>query len=253
MLSEDQRKRYERNILVPGIGEAGQRRLLDASVCIVGLGGLGSASALYLATAGVGHLALIDSDVVELSNLQRQVLHTTGRLGMNKTESAEIALRALNPEIQLEPVQLRLTADNADDLLPACDAVVEATDSFAAKFLINDVCVKHGKPFATAGILALGGQAMFVVPGQTPCLRCAVPAEPEGLPTTSDQGVLGAVPGILGSLEAMAVIRFLAGLWKPHPDGTGAIHSIDGESMHWRTTRFPRNPKCLCQSSGSTS
>jgi adenylyltransferase/sulfurtransferase len=253
MVTSKQRKRYERNILVPGIGESGQQRLLDATVSIVGLGGLGSAAALYLAAAGVGKLTLIDSDAVELSNLQRQVVHTTDRLGMNKAESARIALRALNPEIELEPVQLRLTADNADDLLPACDVVVEATDNFAAKFLINDVCVKHGTPFATAGILALGGQAMFVVPGQTPCLRCAVPAEPEGLPTTSEQGVLGAVPGILGSFEAMAVIRYLVGLWKPHPDGTGAIHSIDGDSMHWRTTRLPQNPTCFCQSSGSTS
>ncbi len=253
MLNEEQRERYERNILVPGFGETGQQRLLEAGVCIVGLGGLGSSAALYLAAAGVGRLGLVDSDVLERSNLQRQVLHTTDRIGMSKTESAAKTLGALNPDITLQTVRVRVTEDNAADLFSAYDVVVEATDNFAAKYLLNDVCLEYGKPFATAGILALSGQALFVVPGQSPCLRCAVPVEPVGVPSTSEQGVLGAVPGILGSLEAMAVIRYLAGLWNPEPDGGGAIHSINGETMRWRSMRFPRNPACRCAPLWSTS
>ena len=246
MLTQEQKERYQRNILIPGIGEAGQERLLNASVCIIGLGGLGSSAALYLAAAGVGRLGLVDSDVLELSNLQRQVLHTTDRLGTTKTQSAEETLRALNPEIRLQSAQMRVSEDNAADLLSAYDLVLEATDNFEAKFLINDVCLEYRKPFATAGILALSGQSMFVVPGQTPCLRCAIPVVPRGVPTSSEQGVLGAVPGVLGSLEAMAAIRYLAGLWNPQPDGAGAVHSIDGEALRWRTTRLPRNPRCRC-------
>jgi adenylyltransferase/sulfurtransferase len=253
MLTQKQKERYNRNILIPGIGEAGQERLMDASVCIIGLGGLGSSAALYLAAAGIGRLGLVDSDVLELSNLQRQVLHNTDRLGMAKTESAKETLGLLNPEISLQSVQTRVTEDNAADLLSAYDLVIEATDNFDTKFLINDVCVEYRKPLATAGILALSGQAMFVVPGQSPCLRCAVPVEPLGLPTTGEQGVLGAVPGILGSLEAMAAIRFLAGLWKPQPGGAGAIYSLDGESLRWRSTCLPRNPKCRCAPLWSTS
>ncbi|HOD49674.1 MAG TPA: HesA/MoeB/ThiF family protein [Candidatus Hydrogenedentes bacterium] len=252
MLSQEQRERYERNILVPGIGESGQRRLLDAGVCIVGLGGLGSAAALYLAAAGLGRLGLVDPDVLELSNLQRQVVHTTARLGMNKAESAAMTLRALNPDCGLQVMPVRITKDNAPGLLTAYDVVVEATDSFSAKFLVNDVCLEYGKPFATAGILALSGQMMFVVPGRTPCLRCAVSDEPLGVPTTNEQGVLGAVPGVLGSLEALAVVRYLAGLWKPQSDGAGAVHSIDGENLRWRTTRLPRNTKCCCAPSWSS-
>ena len=171
MLSQEQRERYQRNILIPGFGESGQERLLDASVCIIGLGGLGSSAALYLAAAGVGRLGLIDSDTLELSNLQRQVLHATDRLGMSKARSAEMTLRALNPGLTLQTVQTRVTGENAASLFSAYDLVVEATDNFAAKFLINDVCLECRTPFATAGILALAGQMMFVVPGKTPCLR----------------------------------------------------------------------------------
>ncbi len=253
MLSQEQRERYQRNILIPGFGESGQERLLDASVCIIGLGGLGSSAALYLAAAGVGRLGLIDSDTLELSNLQRQVLHATDRLGMSKARSAEMTLRALNPGLTLQTVQTRVTGENAASLFSAYDLVVEATDNFAAKFLINDVCLECRTPFATAGILALAGQMMFVVPGKTPCLRCAVPVEPLGVPTTGELGVLGAVPGVLGSLEALAALRFLAGMWQPAADGSGAVLSVEGESLRWRTTRLPRNPSCRCATLWSTS
>lgn len=253
MLNQEQRERYQRNILIPGFGESGQQRLLNASVCIVGLGGLGSPVAFYLAAAGVGRLGLIDSDILELSNLQRQVLHTTERLGMSKAHSAEITLRALNPELILETAQVRVTEENAVDLFSEYDFVVEATDNFEAKFLINDACLTCRKPFTTAGILALSGQMMFVVPGKTPCLRCAVPEEPQGVPTTGELGVLGAIPGVLGSLEALAAIRFLAGLWDPARDGSGDVFSMDGELLRWQATRLPRNPSCPCATLWSAS
>jgi adenylyltransferase/sulfurtransferase len=246
VLTQEQRSRYERNLLIPGIGERGQELLARARVLIVGMGGLGSPAAFYLSAAGVGTLGLIDSDRVELSNLQRQVLHTVSRLGQPKTVSALSALKALNPEVQIETFQERLTAENAPERIRGFDVVVEACDNFEAKFLINDVCSDLKKPFATAGILALSGQAQFVVPGQTPCVRCALPEIPEGVPTTSERGVLGAVPGILGSVEALEVIRWITGLWEPQPGGAGSLHTVDGETMRLHTMRLPRRSDCPC-------
>lgn len=245
-LTEDQRTRYARNILIPGIGEAGQERLRQARVMVVGLGGLGSPLCLYLAAAGVGVLGLLDSDRVELSNLQRQVLHVTPRIGRMKAASAAECLAALNPDVRTEVYPHRVTSGNAPELLREFDVVAEATDNFESKFIVNDVCLTLRKPFATAGILALSGHAQFVAPGQTPCLRCSIPEPPAGTPTTAQQGVLGAVPGILGSIQAMEIIRWIAGLWKPEPDGSGRLHSIDGETMYLRTIRVPRRPDCLC-------
>jgi adenylyltransferase/sulfurtransferase len=212
----------------------------------VGLGGLGSPVALYLAAAGIGTLGLIDSDAVELSNLQRQVLHETGRIGMGKAKSAAVTLRALNPGVRLEVHAVRVTAENARELLQSYDAVVEATDNFEAKFLLNDVCLDLGKPFATAGILALSGHALFVVPGCSPCLRCVSPEVPQGVPTTAEQGVLGAVPGILGSVQALEIIRWAAGFWSARPGGEGLLHSVDGRSMRLATLRVPRQRECRC-------
>ena len=245
-LSNEQTSRYERNILIPGIGTEGQHRLANARVAIVGLGGLGSSVGHYLAAAGIGTLGLIDSDVIELSNLQRQVLHNTARIGLPKVESAELTLSVLNPHIAYERRRVRVTRENAENLLHDFDVVVEASDNFETKFVLNDACVAMRKPLATAGILALSGQEMFIVPGQSPCLRCAIPEVPQGVPTTSQLGVLGAVPGILGSLEAMEVIRYLCGIWKPQPKGNGLLHRVDGETMHFRTLSIPRSTTCGC-------
>lgn len=238
--------RYQRNLLIPGFGQTGQERLSRARVAIVGLGGLGSPVALYLAAAGIGRLGLFDGDAVELSNLQRQVIHDTGRVGVAKVDSAATTLRALNPAVQLDLHATRLSAANAAALLAPYDAVVEATDNFESKFLLNDVCLDLNKPLATAGILALSGQALFVVPGFSPCLRCISPTIPEGVPTTSQQGVLGAVPGILGSVEAMEIIRWAAGLWSAAPDGAGRLHSVDGQTMRLASVRVGRRDGCLC-------
>ncbi len=250
-LTEEQRLRYDRNIRIPGFGEEGQKKLLRSRVLVVGLGGLGSPVGLYLAAAGVGTLGLLDFDVVEPSNLQRQVLHTPLRLGRGKAESACETLAPLNRDVRLRVHALRLTEETGEELFGEYDAVVECSDNFPTKFLLNDLCLRFMKPFATAGILALSGQGMFVVPGRTPCLRCAVPEVPEGVPTTAELGVLGAVPGVLGSLEALELIRYLVGLWRPLPDGRGRLHSVDGDSMRLITLRIPRRPGCRCASLGS--
>lgn len=250
-MDADDAMRYQRNLLIPGFGREGQERLCRTRVAVVGLGGLGSPAGLYLAAAGVGALGLFDSDKVELSNLQRQVLHDTPRLGMSKTDSAATALRALNPSVELDLHAVRLTADNATELLRPYDAVVEATDNFESKFLLNDVCLDLAKPLATAGILALSGQALFVVPGASPCLRCISPIIPQGVPTTAEQGVLGAVPGILGSLEAFEIIRWATGLWQARSDGCGLLHSVDGRTMRLATLRVPRRHDCRCAAIGS--
>jgi molybdopterin/thiamine biosynthesis adenylyltransferase len=245
-LLSEQKQRYDRNIRIPGFGEEGQERLLRSRVLIVGLGGLGSPVAFYLAAAGVGRLGLMDSDTLELSNLQRQVLHTTPRIGQAKADSAHATLAPVNPDVRLEVLNGRLTAENAGGIFAEYDVVVECSDNFETKFLINDMCLAYRKPFATAGILSLSGQGMFVAPGQTPCLRCAVPEVPSGVPTTAELGVLGAVPGILGSLEALEVIRYLVGVWKPQPDGYGLLHSVNGDAMRLTTMRVPRRSQCRC-------
>jgi len=241
---EDRQERYLRNLAIPGFGARGQELLAGSQVLVVGLGGLGSPAAYYLAAAGVGTLGLLDSDVVEESNLQRQVLHGTADIGRRKADSAAEAIAALDPEIRVERIYDRLTAQNARDLIEPFDAVVEATDSFAAKYLINDTCVELKKPFATAGVLELSGQAQFIVPSETACLRCVAPDAPEK--PDGAAGVLGAAAGVLGSLEAMEVIRWLAGLWKPQPDGAALLHSLDGECMRLKTLRVLPQRGCSC-------
>ena len=245
-LSDSARARYARNLLIPGIGEEGQARLAKARVLIVGLGGLGSPAAFYLAAAGVGAIGLADADVVEDSNLQRQIVHAEARVGQTKVASASAALAALNAAVETVAHNVRVTDRNAGQLVAQYDAVIEATDSFASKFVVNDACLRNRIPFATAGVLGMSGQALFVVPGQTACLRCAVPEPPEGVPTTSEQGVLGAAAGILGCIEAQEVLRWIVGVWKPAGDGAGLLHRLDGDAMRFTTMRLERRPDCRC-------
>ncbi|HNR36503.1 MAG TPA: HesA/MoeB/ThiF family protein [Candidatus Hydrogenedentes bacterium] len=244
-LSDQQRARYARNILVPGFGEAGQERCFHARVLIAGLGGLGSPAAYYLAAAGVGTLGLLDFDVVDVSNLQRQILHTTDRIGASKVDSAAAALSALNPDLRIERIYERLTAENAQDILRPYDVVIEASDNFAAKFIVNDACVALRKPFTTAGVSEWGGQMMFVCPGLTACLRCAVPEEPPAPPAPF--GILGAVPGIFGGIEALEALRYLAGQWAPRSDGAALLHTLDGTVMRFRTLPLPPRDECPCR------
>ena len=238
--------RYARNVLVPGVGKGGQNRLTAARVLIVGLGGLGSPAAYYLAAAGVGTLGLMDPDAVNVSNLQRQIIYATADVGRSKTAAAAETLAALNPEVVTERIDERLTPANARDMLVRFDVVVDGSDNFETKFLVNDVCLDLRKPFATAGILAVSGQALFVAPGLTACLRCALPTIPQDAPTTAQVGVLGAVPGMLGSLEALEVVRWIAGLWQEPADGAVRLHALDGETMQLRTVRVPPRSNCRC-------
>lgn len=243
MLTQDERERYARNLLIPNFDVLGQERLHDAKVLVVGLGGLGSPAAFYLAAAGVGTVGLLDSDTVALSNLQRQILHATERVGHPKAASAAETLSRLNPEVTLHGYEERLTEATAPARLGEYDLVVEACDTFEAKFLVNDACVALGKPFTTAGVVGLSGQAMLVAPGRTPCLRCLLPDPPDEI---AGQGVLGAAAGVLGCLEALEALRWLAGLWRPREDGAGRLHRLDGDGMRVTTIETRRRRECRC-------
>lgn len=177
-LNSEQMHRYSRHVLIPEVGEEGQLKLIDARVLLIGAGGLGSPSALYLAAAGVGTLGIVDSDVVDVSNLQRQVLHTTDRVGMSKVESARETIAALNPEVQLIGYESRITAENARDIIGQFDIVVDGTDNFDTRYLINDLCVELDKPNVSASILSFDGQLTTFVPAQGPCYRCVYPEPP---------------------------------------------------------------------------
>lgn len=208
-LTLDQRERYDRNIRLEGMGEAGQEKLLASKVLCVGAGGLGSAVLYYLAAAGVGTLGIVDCDIVEKSNLQRQVLHYSTDTGRDKVVSAAEKLEKINPDVNVIAIKKKLDSQNAVKLIADYDFIVDAVDNFEAKYAINDACVKSGKPFSHAGALAMRGQVMTHIPGGA-CLRCfslAVPAAPE---TAKEHGILGAVAGHLGTLQAIEVISYLA-------------------------------------------
>jgi len=245
-LSPDQRERYARQIVMPDFGEAGQERLGEASVLVVGAGGLGSPCAYYLAAAGVGRLGIVDADDVELSNLQRQILHATPDLGRPKVESAAERLRALNPDVQLQPLQSRVSRDNVAALIEPYDLIVDASDNFATKYLLNDACVLAGKTLVHAGISAMSGECMVIVPGAGPCLRCAFPEPPPAgtLPTPREAGVLGSVAGMIGALQATETLKALLGLGRAL---TGRMLAYDGLTADWRTITIERDPTCaLC-------
>ncbi len=246
VLSNDMIERYSRQILLPGIGGVGQKKLLCSRVLVVGVGGLGAPAALYLAAAGVGTLGLMDSDEVDLSNLQRQVLHFTPDVGRPKVESAAEKLRALNPDVQVVTYRERFRPDNALDILEGFDFVLDATDSFPSKFLIADACHFGGKPYCHAGILRFEGQALTVFPGETACYRCVFHEPPPdgAVPTCSEAGVLGAVAGLLGVIQAAEALKALIGAGDLLTD---RLLVCDVLRMGFRTVRVRRNPRCpLC-------
>ena len=243
-LSDEQLERYSRHLILKGVGVKGQKRLLAASVLIIGAGGLGSPAALYLAAAGVGRIGLVDGDVVDLSNLQRQIIHTTAAVGTPKVESAAAAIRELNPEVTVETHQELVDASNIASLIDPYDLVIDATDNFAAKFLINDACVLSGKPFIHAGVVGFAGQLMDVVPGEGPCYRCIfrdMPAAGE-IPTCKEAGVLGAVVGVVGSLEATEAAKLIVGVGEPL---VGRMLTVDALTMNIRRVPLPSHvPDC---------
>jgi sulfur-carrier protein adenylyltransferase/sulfurtransferase len=242
VLSAEQRERYSRHLRVPEVGEAGQARLLDSSVLLVGAGGLGSPAGLYLAAAGVGTIGVADFDVVDLSNLQRQVLHTSARVGQSKTASAEIALRALNPDVEVVRHELRLEAGNVMGLIAPYDVVLDGSDNFATKYLLNDATVLQGKTLVYGSIFRFDGQASVFGPGG-PCYRCLYPeATPAELaPSCDEAGVLGVLPGVVGLIQATETLKVLLGQGQTL---SGRLLSYDALAMTFREYRVRRDPAC---------
>jgi sulfur-carrier protein adenylyltransferase/sulfurtransferase len=213
-LSSDQRARYSRHLLIPEVGEEGQQRLLDARVLLVGAGGLGSPASLYLAAAGVGTLGIIDADVVDASNLQRQIVHSTERLGEPKVASAKRTLEALNPDVKVFPFEERLTSENVERILAdKWDVIVDGADNFPTRYLVNDASVWHGIPVVHGSIYRFEGQVTVFDPGAGPCYRCLFPTPPpaELAPSCAEGGVLGVLPGIIGSLQANEALKIVLG------------------------------------------
>jgi adenylyltransferase/sulfurtransferase len=205
--------RYSRHFLLPEVGEEGQAKLLQAKVLMVGAGGLGSPSAYYLAAAGVGTIGIIDNDVVDISNLQRQILHTNDRVGTPKVESAKKTLEGLNPDVKVIPYQAKLTSENIMEILKEYDLVVDGCDNFPTRYLVNDACVLMGKPNVHGSIFQFEGQATVFYPGKGPCYRCLYPEPPpaEMAPSCAEAGVLGVLPGLIGTIEALEAIKIILG------------------------------------------
>lgn len=242
-LSDNELMRYDRQIILSEIGDKGQQKLKNSSALIVGAGGLGSPAALYLAGAGVGRLGVIDGDVVSISNLQRQILHKTSLEGKNKALSAKETLLALNPEIEITAYPFSLTPKNAENLISEYDFIIDGSDNFETKFLINDVCVLLDKPFCFGGILRFDGQVMTYVPENAPCLRCVFEDIPTDVPNCSQAGVIGAIAGIVGSIQALECIKYLTGAGELL---SGKLWTINALSMQTRTINIRhKNPNCL--------
>lgn len=241
-MDESRKERYGRQIMLPEIGLAGQERLGAAKVLVVGAGGLGSPAALYLAAAGVGTIGLADGDAVDLSNLQRQVLHGNADIGRAKADSGRGRLLALNPDITVEGLRLRLDRDNCAGLVAPWDFVLDCTDNLESKFLINDACARAGKAYSHASVMRADGQIFTHAPG-TACLRCLFPAPPPAgrVPTAATAGVLGPVAGLLGCLQAVEAIKFLTGAGTLL---TGRLLTVEAWSMAFRTMEFARDPAC---------
>ena len=242
-LTDDEYERYARHIILEGVGAEGQAKLLNSSVLIIGAGGLGSPVGLYLAAAGVGRIGIVDHDVVEPSNLQRQVIHTEARTGIPKALSAAESMIALNPHIIIEPHVMAVNAGNLLKLVEDYDFVIDGTDNFAAKFLINDACVLANKPYSHGGILRFTGQSMTVLPHKSACYACVFDSPPpaESVPTCATAGILGAVAGMLGTIQAAEALKYLIGVGEVLADQM--LH-FDAKTMDFRKVRFKKNPNC---------
>ena len=235
--------RYSRHLILPDVGLEGQRRLKEGRVLVVGAGGLGSPVALYLAAAGVGTLGLVDFDVVDLTNLQRQLLHGTGDVGRPKVDSARDRLREVNPHVHVEAYRTRLTSANALGILRGYDVVVDGTDTFATRYLLNDACVLLGVPNVYGSIFRFDGQASVFDAGAGPCYRCLfrAPPPPGQVPSCAEGGVLGVLPGIVGSIQAAEAIKLLLGVGDTL---VGRLLLFNALSMEFRTVRLRKDPQC---------
>ncbi|GHT87934.1 adenylyltransferase [Bacteroidia bacterium] len=240
--TEDQINRYSRHILLQDVGVEGQEKICNGKILIVGAGGLGSPVALYLAAAGVGTLGIIDGDVVDLSNLQRQIIHFTADVGKPKVISAKEKIEQLNPDVKVITYPFLLTAENALDIIKDYDFVIDGTDNFPVKFLINDACVMAGKPYSHGGILRFEGQTFTYVPGSA-CYRCLFhsPPPPNAVPTCSQAGVLGAIAGMLGTIQAAEALKYLTGVGELL---TNKLLTFNAKTMEFRTIKTRHNDKC---------
>jgi len=242
-LSREQRERYGRHLLLPEIGTEGQIKLLESKVLLLGAGGLGSPTALYLAAAGVGTLGLVDDDVVDLSNLQRQVIHTTDRVGVPKVDSAEEAIRALNPDVRVVKYQTRLDASNIMEIVEGYDVIVDGVDNFPTRYLLNDATVRLGIPVVSASILGFDGQLSVFKPHDGPCYRCLYPVPPpaELAPSCGANGVLGVLPGTMGLLQATEVVKLVTGTGEPL---VGRLLLYEALSATFTELKVRRDPDC---------
>ena len=242
-LSPEQRNRYQRHLLLPEVGETGQMKLLDAKVLLLGAGGLGSPAALYLAAAGVGTIGIIDMDVVDASNLQRQILHNTDRIGARKVDSAKKTLTLINPDVNVVTYDVRLGADNVLDIIDGYDVIVDGTDNFPTRYLVNDASLLKRIPVIHGSIFRFEGQVTVFNPYEGPCYRCLLPEPPpaELAPSCSEAGVLGVLPGIVGSLQAVEAIKVLLGIGDTLQ---GRLLAYDALEQSFRTFKVRRDPAC---------
>ncbi len=242
-LTPEQRNRYQRHLLLPEVGEVGQLKLLDSKVLLLGAGGLGSPAALYLAAAGVGTIGIIDMDVVDASNLQRQILHNTDRIGERKVDSAKKTLTLINPDVNVVTYDVRLGADNILDIIDGYDVIVDGTDNFPTRYLVNDASLLKRIPVVHGSIFRFEGQATVFNPYEGPCYRCMIPEPPpaELAPSCAEAGVLGVLPGIIGSIQAVEAIKFLLGIGETLQ---GRLLAYDALEESFRTFKVHRDPEC---------
>jgi molybdopterin/thiamine biosynthesis adenylyltransferase/rhodanese-related sulfurtransferase len=242
-LTAEQRDRYSRHLLLPEVGIDGQQKLLDAKVLLLGAGGLGSPAALYLAAAGVGTLGIVDNDSVDVSNLQRQVIHSTERIGVSKVDSAEATINALNPDVKVQKYDLRLGPENIMEILPGYDVVVDGLDNFPTRYLLNDASVRLGIPVVSAAILGFEGQLSVFKPYDGPCYRCLFPVPPpaELAPSCGANGVLGVLPGTMGLLQATEAIKLILGVGEPL---IGRLLMYDALAATITEVKVRRDPDC---------
>ena len=242
-MTDEQIERYSRHIILKEVGAKGQKKLLNGSVLIIGAGGLGAPAALYLAAAGVGHIGIVDADEVDLSNLQRQVIHATADIGKAKVKSAKESMEAINPDVKVSTYRMFVDSTNVRELIREYDFIIDGTDNFPAKFLINDACVLEKKPFSHAGIIRFQGQLMTYVPGEGPCYRCVFknPPPKDAVPTCKQAGVIGAMAGTIGTLQAIEAIKYLIGKGDLL---TGKLLTYDALKMEFRKINLKKDCNC---------
>jgi molybdopterin/thiamine biosynthesis adenylyltransferase len=244
LFTQDQKLRYARHLMLPEVGEVGQAKLLSSKVLLLGAGGLGAPAGLYLAAAGVGTLGLVDDDVVDASNLQRQVIHNTTRVGMPKVESAQKTIAELNPDVKTRLHPLRLTSENVLDVIRDYDLIVDGTDNFQTRYLLNDASLILKKPVINASIFQFEGQVTVFKPFEGPCYRCLYPEPPPAgmAPSCNEAGVLGVLPGVVGLIQATEAVKLILGIGKPL---IGRLLQYDALNMKFREFKLPRDKNCV--------